>query len=132
MNKTIEMIRLENQVIEGEVIINRIFKPRSINEIIVYLNKQGYQFTFRKEATCLYCIELNHWITPDSFTVDECYYFNDNLFPDGDRMIYAISTKQELKGFFIGACLIYEDNISPEMKQRLTVENVNSLELELN
>lgn len=131
MNKTIEMIQ-QRQVMSGEVIINRILKPMSINEIVADLNKQGYQLTFRREATCLYCIELNRWVTPDSFMVDKCYYFNDNLSPDGDRMIYAISTLDERKGFFISACLVYEDNISPEMKQRLTVENVNSLELEIN
>lgn len=132
MNKTIKMILPEKQVRPEEVTIGRTLKPISINEIVADLNKQGYQLTFRREATCLYCVDLNRWVTPDSFLVDECYYFNDNLSPDGDRLIYGISTKQDLKGFFINACLVYEDNISPEMRERLNVENVTIPELKLN
>jgi hypothetical protein len=94
----------------------------SINETLADLKERGYQLKFRREATCLYCTELNDWIMPDAFVVDDYYHFEDISNPDGDRTIYAITTTQGQKGFLVDACLVYEDNISPEMKEKLQLE----------
>ena len=94
----------------------------SINETIAGIKSRGYQLKFRREATCLYCIELNRWITPDSFNVDEHYYFEDVSNMDRDRTLYAISFLQGLKGFLVDTCFVYEDNISTEMSQKLKLE----------
>jgi hypothetical protein len=34
-------------------------------------------------------------------------------------VLYAVSSIQGLKGFFVDACFVYEDNISPELAQKL-------------
>jgi hypothetical protein len=82
------------------------------------LKEKGYNLMFRREATCLYCIELDWWITPDSFIVDKQYHLGD-VNPDGERTVYAISTMKGLKGFLVDTCFVYEDNISLEMQQKL-------------
>jgi hypothetical protein len=91
----------------------------AISEKIADLQKRGYKIMFTREATCLYCIELNRWITTDSFTVDECYHFEDASNPDRDRLLYAISSTHGFKGFLIDASFVYKDNISKEMARKL-------------
>ncbi|HTE23915.1 hypothetical protein [Flavitalea sp.] len=112
------MIHQEKLLIPIQVIPN----PDSIGEIVAGLKTRGYQLKFRRETTCVNCIELNRWIMPDSFMVDEYYHFEDTLNTDRDRTLYAISSIDGLKGFLIDACFVYEDNISPEMTQKLQFE----------
>ena len=88
------------------------------SKTLTQLKARGYDLSFRREATCLYCDELASWITPDAFVVDEQYLFEDAV-PDGDRTLYAISTVKGFRGFLVDTCLVYEDNISPEMQQKL-------------
>jgi hypothetical protein len=91
----------------------------SISQTLVSLKNQGYQLSFRREATCIYCFELQECITPENFTVDKSYYFEDIANPDADRILYAISLSNERRGFLIDACNVYSDNISYEMEQKL-------------
>lgn len=94
-------------------------KYMSLTDMINALKAQGYELKFRREATCLYCIELNYWILPDAFSVDKYYHFENNTFADGDRILYAISAINGPKGFLVDTCFVYEDNISHEMAEKL-------------
>jgi hypothetical protein len=89
-----------------------------LRKTLSHLRERGYYLQFRREATCLYCSELELWITPDGFLVDEQYRFED-VIPDGDRTVYAISTIEGIKGFLVDTCFVYEDNISVEMQRKL-------------
>lgn len=97
-------------------------QPTSISQTLAGLRNQGYQLSFRREATCIYCFELQEWIMPEDFTVDESYYFEDIINPDADRILYAISLSKERRGFLIDACNVYSDNISYELEQKLQRE----------
>lgn len=94
-------------------------KPLSISQTLTGLRSQGYQLNFRREATCIYCFELQERVMPEDFTVDESYYFEDITNPDADRILYAISLSKERRGFLIDACNVYSDNISYEMERKL-------------
>lgn len=91
----------------------------SISGILAALKTQGYQLSFRREADCIYCFELQERISPEDFTVDESYYFEDIANPDEDRILYAIALSNDRKGFLIDVCNVYTDNISYEMEQKL-------------
>ena len=91
----------------------------AINERVTELRNRGYQLQFRREATCLNCIELSCLLTPDSFNVDDYYHFEDALNTDKERTLYAVSSPGGLKGFLVDTCFVYEDNISAEMAQKL-------------
>lgn len=93
--------------------------PTAIIQTLVELRKEGYQLTFRREATCIFCFEWQERIVPQEFTVDESYYFEDIVNPDADRILYAISLYNGLRGFLVDACNVYADNISYEMEQKL-------------
>jgi hypothetical protein len=90
-----------------------------ISEIINDFRNRGYQLEFRREATCLYCIGLSFVMPPENFTVDEIFHFADASNTDKERMLYAVSSIHALKGFLLDACSVYDDNISPEMAQKL-------------
>jgi len=91
----------------------------NISKMLNLLGSRGYKLKFRREATCIYCIELNEWIMPEDFSIDEYYYVRDIVSPDADRVLYAISIPHERKGVLIDACNVYQDNISPAMMQKL-------------
>ena len=94
----------------------------SIIARLAQLKEKDYLVKFKREATSLFCFELNQWIRPDNFTVDESFYFREISNPDADRMLYAISLPQGVKGFLVDTCGVYADNISPEMMQKLKSE----------
>ncbi|HKO81384.1 MAG TPA: hypothetical protein VJU78_13355 [Chitinophagaceae bacterium] len=102
-----------------------------ITEVLNKLKRKEYQLNFRREATCVYCFQLQEWIKPEDFTVDRYYYFEDILNPDAERVLYAISLSQGGKGFLIDTCNAYVDNISPAMIQKLKLNKTISRKVDL-
>ena len=98
---------------------NRLLVFPSVTTMLAELKRKKYHLKFIREATRLFCFELDQWIAPVDFTVDESYYFQEISNPDADRMLYAISLSQGAKGVLIDTCGVYADNISPEMMQKL-------------
>jgi hypothetical protein len=94
-------------------------QSRPIINSLAELKKNGYQLSFRREATCIYCFELGKYFMPEDFVVDESYFLEDTLNPDEDRILYAISLVNGGLGYLIDACNVYSDNISYEMEQKL-------------
>ena len=101
---------------------NKLLVFPSINTTLAALKRKEYRLKFIREATRLFCFDLDQWIAPGDFTVDESYYFQEISNPDADRMLYAISLSQEVKGVLIDTCGVYTDNISPEMMQKLKLK----------
>jgi hypothetical protein len=95
-----------------------------ISESLHLLKKKGYLLECRREATCLYCFEWHQYIFPTQFNVDSTHYFEYEDNPDEDRVIYAVSLSQGGKGYFIEACNVYTDNISPAMMQKLKFKKI--------
>ena len=110
---------------------NAANKDWDISEVLKELNRKGYKMELRREATCIYCFEWQHWITPANFTVDESYYLEEMVNPDAERMLYAISLSQGRKGFLIETCNVYLDSISPEMMQKLKLHKIRNRKADL-
>ncbi len=94
----------------------------SIGRLVADLRKRGYKLQFRREATGLSCAELAYLVTPDRFNVDEYYHFEDASNTDRERTLYAVTSTKGIKGFLVEPCFVYEDNISPEMAEKLKWE----------
>jgi hypothetical protein len=99
-----------------------------IAEALANFKKNGYTLSFRRETDGLYCVELQQWIMPKGFSVDQFYYFRAVSNPDADRKLYAISLSQGAKGIMLDSCFVYSDNISPEMFEKLNPHLQNSVE----
>jgi hypothetical protein len=100
-------------------VYNVIDTSSALANVLNELKKNHYKLELRREATCLYCEELQEWIAPGEFNIDESYYFQETDTPDADRMLCAISLSRGGKGFLIDSCNVYTDNISDEMTQKL-------------
>ena len=93
---------------------------KTIDELI----RKEYTMKFRREANCLYCFDLNQWILPADFTIDEYFYFEELIHPDADRMLFAISLPQGQKGWLVDSCNVYADNISSDMMEKFKFQNL--------
>jgi hypothetical protein len=96
----------------------------AITDMLKELREKKYNLEFRRDATSLYCDRPGMRISPESFQVDEFYYFEETGIPDADRMLCAISLQEGEKGFLIDACNAYLDNISHEMAEKLKLNTI--------
>jgi len=104
---------------------NESFDPALFTGALADLIGKGYNHKFRREPTGLRCIELYRWITTDQFDVDTSYYFQETSKPDIDRMLYAITTRDGVKGILVDACDVYADNMSLEMVEKLDMKKTS-------
>ncbi|MBV4355854.1 hypothetical protein [Pinibacter aurantiacus] len=101
-------------------------KDWGIGYVLNKLEKKEYTLKLRREATCLYCFELNNWILPEDFMVDEYYHFGEAADPDAERILYAISLSNGLRGFLIDSCNAYTDNISLQMVLKFRLNDLRN------
>ena len=64
------------------------------------------------------CASLDIGIQPEDFQVDEVYRFEGSS-TDDNSILYAISSKNGIKGLLVDAYGVYDENISEEMRKRL-------------
>ncbi len=91
----------------------------SVVDAITDLKHRGYKDYFRREPTFIYCSELDIWFDPDEFDVDEFYQFGQNLNPDADRVLYAITSSTGIKGTVLDAYGVYTEKMSFKMALKL-------------
>ena len=80
-------------------------------------NESPYDFNLKPE--CLECASLKIEIRPEDFNVDKIYRFEGMSSTDDNSILYAISSKKELKGLLVDAYGVYAENISEAMRKKL-------------
>jgi hypothetical protein len=83
------------------------------------LKKRGYEADFATETVCLYCSDLDLRLNPEEFHVDEIHRFDGDASPDGNSVIYAISSSTGVKGTLVDAFGPYAEHMSFEMVKKL-------------
>lgn len=96
-----------------------MIQNKHLDDILYQLRLRGYTLRFRRGTIALYCNELEQWVAPDKFSIDESYYFEHAEAPDADRMLFAISMSKKKKGLLVDTCNVYMDSISPELRRKL-------------
>jgi len=85
------------------------------------LKKEGYTYDFNIIGDCLHCKDLEEDFMPDTFEVDEFFRFEGDSNPDDNSILYAISTKNGIKGTLVDAYGAYSGEIAPELLEKLKV-----------
>ena len=67
-------------------------KYESVLDALLDLQSKGYKQVFRRGKSTVYCLELNLWLTPGQFSVDEYYHFEQMYIPDAGRVVFAITS----------------------------------------
>ena len=91
----------------------------TLSEAISDLQQRGYTHDFNLQAECLECASLKIEIEPEDFKVDETYRFEGMSSTDDNCILYAISSKNKIKGLLVDAYGVYAENISEAMRKKL-------------
>ena len=91
----------------------------TLSEAINDLQLRGYTYDFNLEPKRLKCASLELQIHPEEFNVDELHRFEGMSSTDDNSILYAISSKNGVKGLLVDAYGVYAENISEEMRKKL-------------
>lgn len=91
----------------------------TLSEAINDLRQRGYKYDFNLKPHCLECASLKIEIHPEDFKVDETYRFEGMSSTYDNSILFAISSKDGLKGTLVDAYGGYAENISETMRKKL-------------
>ena len=91
----------------------------TLSEAIQDLQSRGYTYDFNLKPHCLECASLKLEIHPDDFEIDELHRFEGMSSTDDNSILYAISSKNGIKGTLVDAYGVYAENISEQMRKKL-------------
>lgn len=96
----------------------------TVTEAINGLRERGYTLDFNLKPECVECKELDIHINPDEFIIDEYYRFEGASNPDDNSIVFAVSSKDGLKGVLVDAYGVYSDSLTEEMIRKLQIRHV--------
>ena len=108
---------------KSNIFVNRDSDRISFAITVADLIDRGYNHKFRRETSCLFCMDNQKWFWPTDFSVNEIYEFGANAHPDVERLVYAITTHSGTKGILVDSYGVYTDNISKDMFRKLRLRN---------
>tara|TARA_R110000868_G_scaffold83058_5_gene234713 strand:+ start:15099 stop:15392 length:294 start_codon:yes stop_codon:yes gene_type:complete len=91
----------------------------TLSEAINDLQANGYTHDFNLNTECLECAPLKIEVYPEDFKVDQVYRFEGMSSTDDNSILYAISSKNGIKGLLVDAYGVYAENISEAMRKKL-------------
>ena len=97
----------------------------TLSEALNDLAKRGYVHNFNIECDSLKCASLEMKLNPDEFEITECYRFEGDSNPDDEEVVYAIESKDGVKGTLVNAYGMYSEGISDEIIAKLKISGQN-------
>ncbi len=98
-----------------------MYSYETLLEALNDLAKRGYTHNFNIECDALECRSLALKLHPNDFEITEFYRFEGDSNPDDEEIVYAIESKDGVKGTLVNAYGIYSDEISGEMVKKLNI-----------
>ena len=95
----------------------------TLSEATSDLKKRGYTEDFNLQPDCVACAGLGLQWKPEHFTVDEYHRFEGMSDPDDNSIVFAISSKDGVKGILVDAYGVYSENLTEPMIRKLTVKH---------
>ena len=95
----------------------------TLSEALSDLEKRGYTHNFNIKCDCIVCKSIDLKLNPDDFEITEYYRFEGESDPDDSEIVYAITSKDGVKGTLVNGYGIYSDDISDELLSKLKISN---------
>jgi len=95
----------------------------TLSEALNDLVKRGYTHNFNLECDCIVCKSIDLKLNPEEFEITEYYRFEGESDPDDSEIVYAITSKEGVKGTLVNGYGIYSDDISNELLSKLKIAN---------
>jgi hypothetical protein len=93
----------------------------TLSGVLNRLKAKGYVEDFNLNHNCIECKAQNLQLFPANFIIDSYYRFEGASNPDDNSIVYAISSKDGLKGTLVDAYGVYSSNLNEEMIEKLRV-----------
>ncbi|HYC85119.1 MAG TPA: phosphoribosylpyrophosphate synthetase [Chryseosolibacter sp.] len=93
----------------------------TLSEALTDLKRRGYSEDFNLRPHCVHCPARNLQWEPEHFTVDEFHRFEGMSSTDDNSIVYAISSKDGIKGTLVDAYGMYSSNLTEAMIHKLSI-----------
>ncbi|MGV3657855.1 MAG: phosphoribosylpyrophosphate synthetase [Chitinophagaceae bacterium] len=93
----------------------------TVSDTLNALKEEGFVLDFNLKSECVECKSLDLKLYPEDFVIEKFYRFEGASNPDDSAVIYAISSKDGLKGTVVDAYGVYADSLTTEMVDRLKI-----------
>jgi hypothetical protein len=95
----------------------------TLTEAIADLKSRGFKLDFNLKETRIECADTGAKLSPTDFEITEVYRFEGDTDPGDEMVLYAIESKEGLKGTLMNAYGAYSNTISNELIAKLTVQH---------
>jgi hypothetical protein len=85
------------------------------------LRLRGYTEDLNLHPDHIHCQSMNLQLHPEDFTIDEFYRFEGMSNTDDNSIVFAISSKNGIKGVLVDAYGVYAESLSEAMIQKLKI-----------
>jgi hypothetical protein len=92
---------------------------KTLSEATNDLKARGYGLDFNLSMDCVECPAHNLRWFPEDFVIDEFHRFEGMSNTDDNSIVYAISSKDGLKGVLVDAYGVYADSLNDAMIKKL-------------
>ena len=90
------------------------------------LRKQGYAEDFNLSSECIECPTLKLKLRPEQFQIDKFYRFEGMSNPDDNSIVYAISSRDGVKGVLVDGYGVSATSLNEAMIKKLDVRYLRS------
>lgn len=101
--------------------MGRMHQYDTLSEALQGLRERGYTEDFNLAATCIRCKSRELQLNPEDFIIDEFHRYEGPSNPSDNSIVYAIRSRDGIKGVLVDAYGVYADNLSDEMIAKLRV-----------
>ncbi len=94
----------------------------TLSEAVNDLVKRGYKHNFNIACDAIECSQIALKLHPEDFEINEFYRFEGDSNPDDEEIVYAITSKDGIKGTLVNAYGAYSDEMSNELIKKLKID----------
>ena len=98
-----------------------MFSYDTVTEAVKGLKQRGFTTDFNLKENCIIC--HSEKFNPEEFKIMEFYRFEGNSDPSDEAIVYAIESKNGMKGVLVNGYGISSDALSDEMARKLRVHH---------
>ena len=92
----------------------------TVSQAVNELKQRGYTLDFNLKNNCLEC--QGQELSSNDFEITEFYRFEGNSDPGDEAVVYAIESKNGLKGVLVNAFGVYSESLGDEMIKKLNFQ----------
>jgi hypothetical protein len=96
-----------------------IYAYDTVSEAIIELRARGYTMDFNLRENCISCNEQA--FNPEDFKIVEVYRYEGDSDPADEAVVYAIESKNGLKGVLVNGYGISAETLSSDMAKKLSM-----------